>query len=422
MTIALDAALLFIPAVFLTLPVVWAWRFVGAYRRSMASSNSASTKGPRVLVVLPLRGADPFLRDCLEGLLHQNYDDYRIHVIIDSEVDPAWNPVREALANACTRGVPIQVDTLQRPLPTCSLKVSALIQATSTLDDTDEVVVLIDADATPARNWLRCLTAPMVDPKVGAVNGNRWFVPRRAGWGSLVRRLWNAGSISQMLAFSMPWGGSLAVRARLFRETDIKNRLARSFCDDSGVGDALRALSLRLEFAPGATMINREVIGLADCFGWLRRQLLCPRLDMACWPGMLAANVGMLASLGFCIGLCVAGMLTGMGRWSVEAGALLAWYTLGMLSALVVGEPKILRAVQERGQDATPMLLTWKLLPAFVLTHLMHFGSLAYAVIGRRVCWRGATYAIDGPGRVRLLEVQPYRAARVELAPDRSIL
>ncbi len=46
---------------------------------------------PKTAVILCLRGADPYLRQCLRALLQQNYPQYELKVVVDHQDDPAWN-------------------------------------------------------------------------------------------------------------------------------------------------------------------------------------------------------------------------------------------------------------------------------------------------------------------------------------------
>ena len=44
---------------------------------------SQKTYRPKAVVILALRGDDPFLRRCLEGLLAQEYDHYAVRIVGD---------------------------------------------------------------------------------------------------------------------------------------------------------------------------------------------------------------------------------------------------------------------------------------------------------------------------------------------------
>ncbi|HRX79854.1 MAG TPA: glycosyltransferase family 2 protein, partial [Pirellulaceae bacterium] len=53
---------------------------------------------PKAAVLLCLRGADPNLTHSLRRLLRQDYPDYKLFIAVDSEKDPAWNIVRQTIA------------------------------------------------------------------------------------------------------------------------------------------------------------------------------------------------------------------------------------------------------------------------------------------------------------------------------------
>src|SRR5262249_16915997 len=147
-----------------------------------------------------------------------------------------------------------------------------------------QVIAFLDADAVPPRNWLRLLVAPFADPRVGGVTGVRWYAPERPTWGALLRHLWNAGSQPQLAAFGLPWGGTMALHARVFREGNLVRHWQRNFADDAGAGERIRQLGLRVRTLPALTMINRESIGLQGCLRFLPRQVLGGRLDLSNWP------------------------------------------------------------------------------------------------------------------------------------------
>src|SRR5579862_9174839 len=191
--------------IFLGLQLFWAWRLAACYPQKETVA-APSDWLPRVAVVLSVRGADPSLLDCLRRLLQQDYPDYEVFIVIDSENDPAWEILQPILAEPC--GARVHLRVLGTKYETCSLKVSGTAQALGELDASYGVVVLIDADVIPYATWLRDLVRPFHDARVGATMGLRWYLPETANWGSLVRSLWNAAAVSQMYAFHMTWAGS----------------------------------------------------------------------------------------------------------------------------------------------------------------------------------------------------------------------
>src|SRR5277367_3502853 len=78
---------------------------------------------PRALVILSLRGADPFLSDVLAALFEQDYPNYQVEVVVDSRDDPAWDIVESVLQKRPAKHV--RVSVLESPRSTCTLKLSA---------------------------------------------------------------------------------------------------------------------------------------------------------------------------------------------------------------------------------------------------------------------------------------------------------
>lgn len=385
------------------LQLSWGWRFARQFRTQ--GSQPADGALPRVVVVLPIRGADPSLACCLRGLLNQDYPEYEVRIIIDSDQDPAWHLVHEILGPH--HGPRVQVSTLHTRRNTCGLKSSALLQAIGTLDKSCDAVVLIDADVIPYPSWLRDLVRPLMDPKVGAATGIRWFRAKTATWGSLVRYLWNAAASVQMYALHIPWGGSLALRADLFRRSDLLQKWGVSLWEDTGCYRTIRDLGLRLQFVPAATMLNQETTDLKGCFRFIRRQMLNVRLYHESWPAILAHGIGSACALTttlFCAGIALAA-----GDW--QAAALLIaglfFYGAGLGLALIWIERQIQRLAGERAEAATP--LAWQTLCAFPLTHIVYFASLVSASALSKVSWRGITYEFEGPWDVRMRRYRPYR-------------
>src|SRR5262249_18698020 len=155
------------------------------------------------------------------------------------------------------------------------------------LDASIEVVALIDADVVPGRDWLRVLVAPLANPRVGATTGIRWYAPPQASWGNLVRYFWNAAACTQMYAFHIPWGGSLAFHARVFRDSDLLERWAHTFGEDTSAYGVLRSCNLELRMVPAATMVNPENTDLRGCGTFIRRQLFSARMNHANWRAVL---------------------------------------------------------------------------------------------------------------------------------------
>lgn len=391
------------------LPAYWAWSMIIYYWRNSRVTPPMPDPCPNAAVIMCLRGADPSLDACLHGLLHQDYPRYQVQIVVDSRTDSAWDKVHEILARGMPPNVQAHVSVLEKRCPTCSLKVCAQLQVVERLGTEIDVVVLIDADSIPAADWLRALVLPLADPKIGAASGMRWFAPLDAGWGSLIRHIFNAGSYPQMFAFDHAWGGSVSIRADVLRRSSLKARWCKALCEDSAITGPLRELGLKLVFVPAATNINAEVIHFDASLRFVQRQLLCVRLDHVDWQRLLACNmfnVGAVVSL-----MIISGIGSAVERWDwfgIGAG-LLATFVVAMYAGMTTAEVVIRRNQRIRGLTPPPIVWTWRMIPAFFYTQYVCMKLLWQAHHLRKVTWRGINYAIAGPGDIRLEKYEPYQ-------------
>lgn len=398
-------------ALWLALNFIWSRRLAHLIESRRAPAP-ADANCPRPLVVLSLRGADPFLDDCLAGLLSQDYPDYELRIIVDSRSDPAWERVQRVVAAHPARNV--VVEPLTRRRRTCGLKNSALVQAAAGLDESFGAFVIVDADVVPRQTWLRDLIAPLRDPQVGAASGLRWFRPVRNNPGNLIRYVWNAAAVLQMVRFGIGWGGSLAIRADVFRQAHLAEKWSRSLFDDTFAADELARLGYRLEFVPAATAINRESVDLPDCLRFVSRQLLDVRLyhhswKTIAWIGLMAAAalivvcaLGIAAAVSHCWGAALV-MTTG-----------LAGCVVGLAAVVMATQRSVERAVPQSSEQRLPASFGWRLLWAVPLTMLAYSACLIAAIWMRRIRWRGVGYELTRGRRVRLVDYSPYRDPAID--------
>lgn len=376
--------------------------------RQVPSPPTADPACPKVAVILCLRGTDPFLSACIDAILRQDYPEYDLHIVVDSPHDPAWRLAEEAVKTH--PGRTIRLKTLKVRLPACSLKCSSLVQAVSELDDSVEVVALLDADTIAHRTWLRELVAPLADDHVAAATGNRWYAPAAVSWGSLIRRLWNTAAVVHMWMFRIPWGGTLALKLSVVRQSDLLERWARALCEDTMLYRVLRRQGRRVAFVPSLMMINREQCGTGDFFRWVRRQLLTTRLYHPAWGAIVAHGAGISAALGTGFVLLIAAAIAREARAVAWLTAGMASYWIIMAALLTTIEDGVRRNMQARNEPVTKMRLSdWpRTLIAMLLTQMVYTAALASTLFLRVVDWRGVRYRVDGPWKIRLLEYKPY--------------
>jgi cellulose synthase/poly-beta-1,6-N-acetylglucosamine synthase-like glycosyltransferase len=373
---------------------------------------------PPVTIILCLRGADPFLSNCLTALLLQDYPHYRLQIIIDSVTDPAWDIVTQFLADHPTP-VPIQVQPLNHPKNTCSLKCSALLQAIDQLDPNCEVVAFIDADTIVHPTWLRELTTPLQDDALGGTTGNRWYSPTAPNWAEVLRYLWNLATVIQMTNRQIPWGGTLALKTQVLRQTNILDLWEHALSDDVPIHSALRSQGLKMQFIPSLLIVNRESCQLSNFLPWMQRQFLMVRLYHPAWRLITV------------YGSITLSLLLGGYFWLLSASVTAQWQNatwmgIGLLfnwliSALVTiaAEQQVRKILAARGETLEPIPLGhWVKLLVAIPGGLVICNALLLLTNGvQRVTWRGVVYQISKPWNIQMDEYSPYETLEL---PEKS--
>lgn len=384
--------------------MIWLVVAMRVLHRQRGVGNPPDGQLPKAAVLLCLRGVDPNLPECLRRLLRQDYPDYQLFIAVDSESDRAWKVVQDTIQSLDANNV--HVAPLRNRRSTCSLKCSSLVQLVDELDDSHEVIVLADADLQSHPSWLRQLVTPLLDPRVGATFGNRWFLPAKGWLGSLVRQLWNGPGLVAMFALEIPWAGSLAIRSDVFRRGRLREAWSRSIVDDGPVRAAVKRQKLKLQFVPSLIMANREECNLGFACNFLTRQLTWTRTYVRSWWPMLLGYT--LLSVGSWTAAVILAVLCAL-RGSDEAAICFA------AGAAVVGGPLFLswlildiqvRHIIRRQGEPAPSAFSRQLLQlptAMLITAWVHLGASLVATVRRRVVWRGVTYEIRGPSNVRMI-------------------
>jgi cellulose synthase/poly-beta-1,6-N-acetylglucosamine synthase-like glycosyltransferase len=375
----------------------------------------------KVAVVLCLRGTDPFLPDCISAILAQDYSNFDLLIVIDNESDPARAVVEQCLRDQSSDNVYIHF--LSDRKESCSLKCSSIVHAVSSLDDSYEIVAQLDADVIPHSTWLAELVSAFDDDRVGAATGNRWYMPDEPSLAALVRHIWNSAAISQMYWYRIPWGGTLAVRTDVIRDAGLLDLWSKAFCEDTMLFKQLRRHGKRVRFVPSLMMVNRESCDLIGLTRWISRQLLTSRLYHPSFLATLAHGVAISLLPAAAIAVLIASLFLGQSTaasWSVAG---LALFLVSLFLAWPAMEIPVRRIVKHRGESTRwlspkTMLL---FLVASSLTQIVYGVALTRAVFRKQVDWRGVSYRVDAPFRIRMLEYRPYQTGNEAGSEKKSL-
>lgn len=362
---------------------------------------------PTSAVILCLRGGDPFLSKCIDGLMAQDYPNYRVIIMVDHPQDPSVAILHAALAKLAFKHYEIQ--TLSNPLDSCSLKCSSLVQAISTLPESTTFIALLDADTIPHSSWLRELATALQPSEVGAATGNRWYMPERLSQGSLIRYVWNAAAVVQMYWYRIAWGGTLAVKLDSIRRAGLLDRWRSALCEDTMLRRQLASIGQRVEFVPSLMMINREDSAVLPYFRWVKRQLLTAKLYHPLWIAVVGHGISSALFLLWGWGSVLVLMITSDWLLALAVGLGMIAFQVGLSLMLPWLESAVKPIVQSRGEPTTwhAKLTWWQFSWTVWATQWVYTWALISCLFMRRVEWRGVEYDVGGAWNIRLLKYRP---------------
>lgn len=408
----------FLAIVFVLLLVVVAFQaiMVAIYRSWLLKpTQSQQVYESPVAVLLSVRGFDPSLQSCLTGLSNQNYEHYKVFIIVDHQEDPAY----ERLSSIVNRlpNDQFQLVVAEKPSGTCSLKCDRLIQLINQIPDRFEAFCFIDADAVPEREWIGNLTAAFADDKVGATTGNRWFHPSGYRWGSMIRSLWNSAAVVQMYVYGIAWGGSMAVRRSAFEQANLAQKWKTAMYEDVMIGKQIRDAGFKLISVPEVLVVNHEQASLRAAHNWIHRQLHDARLYHRKWPLVLLHAISTTLIWLSCLTGILITVFTGpsvliYGFFLLTCGNYIANFVL--LFALESTAQDAIETARKRinEQPAKRWFNPRRFVQAFIAIPILqwfHIRAALGATFARSTRWRGCRYSIKRPFDVTLQSYEVYQ-------------
>ncbi|REK24895.1 MAG: glycosyltransferase family 2 protein [Planctomycetota bacterium] len=378
--------------------------FARGFRR--VEVDRTEVRLPRAVILMGLKGADPYLGESLTRMMTLDYPDYELHIAIDRRDDPAWQVAQQAVAETASTHVRIEEfahDPADGPVNSTNSKV---VQLARKLDDSFEFIAMSDGDNMPHPGWLTDLVGPMLDDsRVGATFGNRWFMPPVGRWGSLVRYIWNAMASVMMYLNTMPWGGCFAIRAELVRSCNLVAEWARVIALDAGTPGQLSRHGFQVRFVPQLMMVNREECSVPFCLNFARRQLIWTRLyHPAFYQIVVQTLLGTVAVYGS-LALCLVALATADWQsfgWAFGGITVYAWWMFATIMLLEFSVRRSIRAAGEEVAWLTPIKL-WRIFWALIVAQTIQAMALLLSIFRRRVAWRGLVLEVNGPYDIRLL-------------------
>jgi ceramide glucosyltransferase len=357
----------------------------------------------RVALLSPCKGLDLNLEQNLRHLLVQDYLNYEVLFIVESEADPAF-PIIQRLAGESRVPVRIIVAGLAQET---GQKIHNLLAAMQQISPDVKLLAFVDSDVCPASDWLGRMVARLYRPVPGAVTGYRWYVPAKASLANCLLCSINA-SIAALLGAGpqhIVWGGSWAMRRDEFDSIGVTTSWQQTLSDDLVATGTLHSAKLEIHYEPACMTASPIDYSLGNMLSFLRRQHLigriyAPRLWYRTLVMLVVSSVALIGALGsISWEICVSQALP---LW--PTAFLSVWYGL-----------QVYRGLIRRGMaqvyvpDWSPAMSRCAWFDVFFnpLSLLVNTFVMLSACLGTRIVWRNISYDLDRQGRILRIERQP---------------
>lgn len=236
---------------------------------------------PMVSVLVPVKGALPGMRRCLDAIVRQDYPCYEVLFITESSEDAAVPVIAEVVesANGVERvsGLQHTGHVVSRLATMCGQKNQNLLTALTKISSESEVFVFCDSAHWPRTDWLRHLVAPIA--RGDAVSATAYHhglpephTPANLGKAITILALYMLQEIDPI---TQPWGGNTAIRRDTFERLDIASLWGENVVDDVSLASALDKAGLKATPVPAAHLeTNLSGESYTSWRSWFERQWL----------------------------------------------------------------------------------------------------------------------------------------------------
>jgi len=363
---------------------------------------------PRAVVIVPCKGLDHDFDENLRAVLVQDYRDYEVIFVTESENDPAHG----ALSRLIKQNRRAAWMVVAGEAKAQGQKVHNLCAAIDMLDSIDrrtEILVFADSDARLSRNWLAELVAPLGDKRIGATTGFRWYEPSLnqhhpvGSAASILLSAWNSSALALLgERSSFAWGGSMAIRRENFEKLGVKKLWQGAASDDYVLTSAIREMGQRIKFVPPCLVGSHTDVTFQSLLEFTTRQMRITRVyaprvwKLACvahsfynftfWGGLIwffASSLFLFGNPNYTLAASLAGV-----------------YLLGAITSALraMVATRLLSGGGERGRK-----LWWAYALPGPIVSLIYLYNVITSAWTKRIVWRGIGYDLISPSETVIL-------------------
>lgn len=373
----------------LTSTIYLALVFTAVLRFRLRRKTAASFTPP-VSLLKPLHGAEPGLREYLEGFFLQDYPEYEILFCARAENDLGLSIARELVAKYPK--IPVRILTSGEP-PWPNARCYSLNQMAAAARH--DIFVITDSDVRVTPEYLREVMKPFRQEETGLVTCVYRGVAAQGGfWAKLEALGMSVEMTSGVLVADMlegmhfALGPSMAVRKKCVEQIGGFERLGDYYADDFMLGNLVaekgNTVVLSDHVIDHCIVNTKFEKSLTHQWNWMKSTRFSRPM------GHL--GTGLTFGLPFGLLTFVAAYLLGHVRLGMEV---LEWTMLArVLQSMLVGWFVV--------KDEAAVRLAWLYPLRDLLGSVLWMASYA----SRRVSWRDDLFEITGGGTVRLVRAE----------------
>lgn len=361
------------------------------FKQELAKPKSDYT--PFCSIIAPCKGLDQDLERNLQALCLQDFPNYEIIFVVDSEHDDSLEIIKN-IQRRDAETQRISKIVVASKATESSQKVENLREAVLHVSDNSEVFVFIDSDARPSKTWLRNLVAPLKDENIGCSTGYRWFIGKTFDVPTELRSIWNASIASALGANTKGnfcWGGSTAIRRKVFEDLQIREKWKCVLSDDFVMTKVIKETNLPIYFVPQCLTASVENCSLKELFEFTTRQMKITRV--------YSQNLWIQSFIG-------SGLFNLVWIWGIinlifsPINSFVFWFTavsLLLITVFSTGKSYLrLKAVKLILTDYESELNKqfWTQNTLWIFTPALFFYNDFCALISRNITWRGIKYKL----------------------------
>lgn len=348
---------------------------------------------PRTVLIVPCKGIDLDFEKNITSLFEQDFNNYLLWFVVESEQDPAYEKLCRLKESLGPKSQALECKIWVAGIGTiCSQKIHNLLYCWRRIPDDAEVVAFADSDICVRRDWLSHLVYPLHQEKTGVASGYRWFVPKRNNLPTVALSAGNA-KVAQLLGnsiFNQAWGGSMAIRVKVFRELDIERIWQTALSDDLSLSQAVKKAGLRVAFVPACMVPSFEDTTWLKAFEFVRRQFLITKVfnPGTWWFSIITMTGSMLVTWGTVAVALFAAARNFPRLWffiAVPVASVASQFLRACMRQFVASKLLSHELQRMKGAIAADIFLFW-------VWSIMLWALIVSTSFGRTIRWRSIRY------------------------------